>query len=479
MGGAAIVIAVIVIRALLSSQGSGDGNSGLAVRPVFIGNIVRAALGLVAFGMVVVGEVVPWGVAFAFLSYPTPALNHLLVPLGIPGLAFTLTRLVRPPQLGFENPSAAVFYELRARLRWGFMLRPEQRRRLGLRLFADASWRARGTSIAARALLDALDGDLDQARAMFSLAATFEHAPRDVKSYCQAWLMADAAARGDYVELLRVSERGPRTSRARFLGACARRILGFGIADRRLYWLWLLAPARRQGLRLMQLARSTPWPDPAPPLEPGFGPARDALVQLQAAGAVTREQVTVVAVAWDTLLRSGELEAQLAERLSKLDSNADPARLAGEVEQEVTELLGEAWQRARGPAGPPPALLLAAIDGVRARLLDELETLVAPLRHGDMRTTDETLEHTRTWAEIRYRSDHYLALFPDEAPTLNDAIGSELWSHAVWLHNRECCYPLSHDLFRWLVAVTPPGDTNLETLRENQQLSAQALENMG
>jgi hypothetical protein len=49
----------------------------------------------------------------------------------------------------------------------------------------------------------------------------------------------------------------------------------------------------------------------------------------------------------------------------------------------------------------------------------------------------------------------------------------------VWLHNRECCYPLSYDLFRWLISVTPPGDTNLETLRENQQLSAQALSNMG
>ncbi len=128
--------------------------------------------------------------------------------------------------MGTENDSAAVLNELRARLRWGWLLDDERLLRLSRPLRrGDRIDAARGATVAVRATLDALKGDFEHARPLFALAMEMRHSPRNVRCYCQAWLLADAAKRADYVEVLRLSWRGPRTLRRKFLRACAERLL--------------------------------------------------------------------------------------------------------------------------------------------------------------------------------------------------------------------------------------------------------------
>src|SRR5262249_17978649 len=146
----------------------------------------------------------------------------------------------------------------------------------------------------------------------------------------------------------------------------------------RLYGWWLLAPNRLQNWGLLQLALAAQPPAAEPVILPGFAGARDATVALLAAPStrVTRPRLREVATAWEKVFESDDIHAQLARRLTELDASADAGGLAGQFEEQIVDLLAEAWRRSVPDSLPPgalePVLLQSAIDRVRYRLLDEL-----------------------------------------------------------------------------------------------------------
>lgn len=480
MPGLALLV-FILVRLLASGASSGSSSqTSLQIRGTHLAWVLRVLLLGVAVGLALEGTVL-LPLLLALAAYPTLLLEWVLVPAGIPGLAFVATRVLRPAFVGNENYSAAVFWELRARLRFGLLLKPKSLGRWSQRLFHDRWTKPRGASLAARAILDALAGDLDSARQLFNLGMNFRHSTYSIRAYCQAWLMADAARRGDYVEVRRLSWWGKRTWRARFMDACAARLQGEAFAaPLRLVCLWLLAPGRRASFGLLRTALRAAPNELDAALAPGFAAARDATVALLSApGArVTRGRLRRLAVSWEQVLASDEVRARLGKRLSELDAAADASLLQSRFEAGIVDLLSDAWRRSRPePAsGGEPALLAAAVDQARSQLLDQLEPLVEQLPTGKHPSRGDSEGHHRSWAEIRALCERYLTLFPDEGGALYDSFGSTLLNHGSWLHNTELAYALARDVFAWLCWLAPTGHDDRELLVSNHGISLRAAD---
>lgn len=477
MGGLGILL-FIAVRLLIHYQGKGTSPSPVQVRPSFLASALRWALFIAACVVLAQGGPL-WVIALlAAAAVPNLLIDGLVIPSGVPGLAYVLTRSLRPPGVGTENYPAAVFNELRARLRRGWLLDEERLERLARPLLRSGKIdAARGASVAATAMLDALRGDFDHARPLFELSMGMQFSPRNVRCYSQAWLLADAGRRRDHVALLRFSRRGPRSFRRWFSRACAERLLGQKPHSSAFLWaLWLLAPGRRHTLGLLRLALAQPaGAEAVPSLGEGLDAARDAARRLLGpSGPVSRERVRQAADAWQHCLDRGELRAWFETRAQTVDANLDVDAMAARVEQDVLGLLADTWQAA--PCTPSleddaPELLFAANDAVRSRLLDEVEPLVSELPTGDQRSNGETEQNFRRWAEIRRLMLRYAELFPDDAELFYDSFGPQILNHGVWLTNRELAHSFGYDVFQVLSAFLPKEHESQELLKGNCKIA--------
>ncbi len=477
MGGVGVLIVIVIIRVVLSYQGQ-QPSTWLTVRPSFLAAALRFALLIGAYGVWANGGPT-WLIGLLLLAaVPNLLIQGLVISSGIPGLAFALTRALRPPGVGTENYSAAVLNELRARLRWGWLLDDERLLRLSRPLRrGDRIDAARGATVAVRATLDALKGDFEHARPLFALAMEMRHSPRNVRCYCQAWLLADAAKRADYVEVLRLSWRGPRTRRRRFLRACAERLLLQELHNPALLLaLWLFAPGRRQGLGLLRLALSRQSAEPLPKPAESLAAARDVAAHLMAPGALaSRERVRQAAQLWQGVLDRGELRSWVESRALAIDANIDVDATAARVERAVIGVLADRWQAAPpSPAEDEPDLLLTAIDDVRSHLFDEVEQLVSELNTGEQRSNGETEQHFRRWAEVRRLMSRYAALFPNDKDLFYDSFGAHVLNHGVWLNNRELAYSFGYDVFRFLSTFLDKEHESQALLKSNMKIAARS-----
>ena len=492
--GLALIIGIRVLLYLSSKRAVATGRPEPAwvaairrrrrIAPRVFGFAVRGAFLLGAFLSFVNGRFA-WACALAVLGVPGWVLSFVLIPAGIPQLAYYFTRASFPQATLGETRGGAVFNELRARLRWG----------LRLDRVTSATWSnglldfgsllndggVRGASLAARAILDALEGDGEHARELFAVVQGLapDRAAYSIRGYGQAWLLCDAARRAAFHEVIRLCQRGPRSRRRWFMRIAAERLLGLpnAASSFALKCAWLLAPARRQTYDLFRRALQAEPRRELTEACSGFAATMGrtrALMRLPR-GVVTRSELRCVAASWQICFESGEARELVAMRREQLQGDFAADEVVARFEREIIALLAELWRDSLADDEPDSAesdLILAVKDQLQFELLGELESLCQTLPHGSASTTAELEPHWRTWARVRAIAQLFFDTLPDRGYMVFEASGGELLNHAAWLYNKERARNVAHDIFRFLHRLAPKDDPNYETLGRNLKLSA-------
>lgn len=411
--------------------------------------------------------------------FPEPFLEYIVVPFGRPRVAYWTTRILLPQSTLREPRAGAVLNELRARLFRNRGVDSPWWRPFSAALFAGEMGRTAGAAtLTARAIVDVLDNRRDDARKLLAVAQEMSvwHAPRAARRYAQAWLLADAAERGAYGEVIRLSMAGPVTLRAAFMRSAARAVLGLSRpSPAKLKALWLCAPARRASLPLLQRALATPRRPPLKIGDRGFRDAQTALLGLGALplGAATRDEVRRAAVVGQVATDSGEIEAFVAARKEQLHAGYDVRTMVAKAGDQLVREIGQISRNAAVDAchdNAEPALIIAAKDQLQSELLHELESACARLpRHQAPPTTDHE-PHWRAWAQIRGAARSYREALPDRTDQLYLCIGVKLIDHGAWLFNVVGAKCLAHDIFRWVLRLGPPAAGQRKVLKRNLRL---------
>jgi len=341
--------------------------------------------------------------------------------------------------------------------------------------------------VAAAGLIAASRGQRDAARDLMRSADGFEaeSAPRAARVIAHAWLVADAAARGDWPTVMRLGVRRDVASpQTRFLAFAAARIrqeplIGEPSAtDLGLRWLWWRAPGRQRTRTLLMQALATPRvlhavrPPPKPtPSVPPLDPAEfadDPLAHAQALHALwvtaseperslTPTHLADLCAAWDVAF-AGPAMARLGARSRALGTMTSADAALGQIRRTVGEELASLARRASIPIDPIdpviPGIGAEAAMLLRAELLGEVEQKNQALRaRCQQRRALPAVEEMREWNALRRAYEQAALLgglevrrlmFPD--------IHLHVCNYAVWLWNDRKEYAMSTPLFRWLLA---------------------------
>jgi hypothetical protein len=340
--------------------------------------------------------------------------------------------------------------------------------------------------VVAAGLVAASRGQRDAARDLMRNAASFEAevAPPAARVVANEWLVADAAARGDWPQVMRLGVRPDVASaQTRFLAFAAARIrreplIGEPSAtDIGMRWLWLLTPDHRRTRPLLRQALATPRvmyprkPQPKPtPAPPPLDPAEfagDPVAYAQALHALwgtavdlerslTPGHLVELCRAWDAAF-AGSMLTRLTQRSQALTTVTTPDAAAAQIRRTVSQELADLGARAQipltvlleaGGVGAEAGLLL------RAELLGEVEKLSQNLRSRTQQKRGlPAVEELREWNTLRRAHERAATLgglevrrlmFPD--------IHLNVCNYAVWLWNDRKEYGISGPLFRWLLA---------------------------
>ena len=118
-----------------------------------------------------------------------------------------------------------------------------------------------------------------------------------------------------------------------------------------------------------------------------------------------------------------------------------------------------------------PVLLLAAMDRLQGDWFGELEDLCRSLPRSNAIITSDLERHWRTWCRVRYLTGLLSDILPERANWIFASVGSELLNHGAWLYNRERARTLAHDIFYYLLRITPKNDVNRGTVVKNFRMS--------
>jgi hypothetical protein len=444
---------------------------------------IRALLLTLAWFNFAVDEYWLWSIDLLALGLGPLIVISFLIPLGIPSLAYYFTFVARPPLFRGDARGDAVFNELCARVYWGRGATPESTHKytqplIELRKGSDRA--VHGSSLAARAMLDAIANDNERARELFNVVQNLWpiFAPRSVRLSAQAWLLADAAQRGAFHELLSLSKRGPRSRRRWFLGKVAQRLLGVDPApsSAALKLAWLCAPARRLHYGLLRRALTAPRARAVALGKSDLNDVRRTTVELACApaGTVSRARLREVATAWQQLFSENTVRTSFVVRANLLGSNVDVDELSAEVQTSIVDLLATLYRQAPADGASDetePSLLRAAKDAIQYELLDALESACRVLPRGKSPARGELESHWRAWAKIRKLADTFFELLPERRHLVYDAVGMPLLNHGAWLFNTEKAMFVAHDIFRFLAPLAPPHSQYAATIQRNLKIS--------
>jgi hypothetical protein len=476
-----IVVTIIAIRLILYLMGHRSNALFTARIALLIGRLLAL---LLAFGCFVGDQLWLAAGVLAAGVFPGRLARHVLVPLGVPHLTYWLYRTVH---LGFGKTDA-IFYELCARLRFGRALSPTQLEALEQRLHAAmpasfcADLKVRGGALTSLAMLHALRGERDQARELFLVAQAI---PRSIRAsgsreLSQGWLLAEATARRDFAEVLRLCSEGPRTLQRLFFGYLARKHLGHPLSplDRlgsQCAWAFQGPVA---AFRLRALARRAERLPPLPSVS-DFASARHALVSAacRPAGSVTRAELRLLASSLEQLQTSQALQntvCALAQAAGH-DQAAffDVGLATHELLEEIAELVEELWRSSPPEKAPPEEsadLIYQVQDRIERRVTTELEQLVERLAIGSIHFP--ALEDCwRDWARLRAVIRDAVHLLPQEREALIASVRTPLINYAAGLFNDANSKVLAFDIFHWLLRHAPKTDENYKLLKDNMRLA--------
>lgn len=317
-------------------------------------------------------------------------------------------------------------------------------------------------------LADAL-GDRTAARRLMRIVANFEDELRPplTRYLANEWLVADAAARGEWSEVELLGRSPHRRSRAtKFLGDVGARLIGYPPvpSDAVLVLRWLAAPGRLRTWPLLRRALAEPRAEVTPEVRRPSASTAAPLVGVSllaahsravASGRISTDRLLALGRGWDRMLADPTLRQTTAHRALAL-RGGDPdlvlERLGREVEDDLIAL---------ARAGAVPLAVLEAQDSpalrrvareLRHELLDELailsETLDARVRG---RRQLPALDELREFLTVREQYERSCEIGGQELVRIAfSQIHDPLCNLAVWLWDERGETGIATAMFRWL-----------------------------
>jgi len=489
------IVAIVVVSAVLVLFRNQLRHSG---KPTVLPSFDISWGRLLAFFVVLVLLIArqPWLAAILCIAGLAPGrfARHVLVPLGIPHVTYWFLRSVH---LGSGKPDA-LFLELCSRLRFGRGLSTSALTRLEQRLehimpmgYVEDTTK-HSVAMVSRAILDAARGQRETARELFLVVQSLPRrlCPRGSRNLSQGWLLADATARRDFAEVLRLCGEGPRTLQRAYFRTLAQRYLGRPLAFGD-HLVALCAPVACRGplaaWRLAKLVRraayKSPPPLPSPEASIDLVAAKRALISAASrpVGQVSRAELRSVGRLWHTLDARDAITggaAEFAALSGQAQSALFDARSASrELLDEVVATFEELWPHAlpdEVPSDERCPLILEVEDRIEQRAMSKLERLIAQLPSAaDREAPAEAC--WRAWARLRALSRDTIHVLPGRTESILGPLRRSMINWGAWLYNNNGCKVLGLAVFHWCLEHTPKDNASYELLENNIRLARAAL----
>jgi hypothetical protein len=463
-----IPIGAIVGAALaLSRAANGGRGSATPMDPRAAHAILRVLVVFVGFGFVMgLIAVWPWvGVpATALLvagTFPMLTLTRLIVPLRLPRLAF-LFASVSPPVVHAHDPrGAAIFFAALAASRQRAAA-PRTIAWLEERLAAMRT--TRGAAVAAAGLVAVASNKTDAARHLFASVDALRPltTPRDVRRVARCWLVADAAAQGDWRRVAALGRRrGSYMRWPSLTGAIAQRLLRDPRApsDAGMWLQWIVAPHRRATLPLLRSALRGAPPQALqvrPAAVDATGEPLAHALRAHAACVQTPSGARVVAAgrAWDAARTAPSAAAVVARRALALGARTSSELIVARVLETVETELAAHLETVTASDIQASATLTGAARRARQRDLEDIEAAAKALRdRAAAKTPLHSVSEWLEWAALRDGCGRLTrAGGADGRRTAFAAVYHSACNYAVWLFNVRGERLLANSVFRWLLA---------------------------
>lgn len=393
------------------------------------------------------------------MTFPWTWVRHLVVPLGLPRVAYYLAKPPDPRfwRDGSGRPLLAAAWALL------FQKAPPSAKQLGW-FEEKAHAQLRPTALLAFAFVQAARGDAGRAREMIEALDAF--APRTLPAFvrrsAQTWLASEAAEAGDWRRVLALCERDPRISPALWLlAAVAKRALGTEDATSTagLWARWALAPRRARTWRYVREAARWHGTQAAPALT-GEGEAE--VLALRAVVALKRAAIpldagglALAARRCEAALSDPEARQRFHSRAATLGATRTEALLGTlreAIELELASLL-DASGLPVGALEQAGSLLEQAGWAQRNRLFVDLQLALDSLRTraAKDRPLLEPHEEWAEWARIRSLHRRICDLGADARRAAFHDVHDPVCSYGVRLFNVERQRPFGNAIFRFLL----------------------------
>jgi hypothetical protein len=478
-GALAGVIASVLIS-LLGPKNKGPGKPNVPFTAAVWSILVP--IGLVLFAGVLAGQIylLPPLLVIVALAFPWTTTRLLVIPLGLPRVAYWLARTA---EVTFDSdlPGGAALAGAWALLR---QRKPDEAAAAWLedRLRLAKAPTLGGAGILATGLLLAARGDRDGARAVIRTVTEIDlrACPTAARRLAAGWLAADAASRGAWREVAELGVGAGSGRQAWLLSAVAQSLLGEPLAPGRLgLWLrWTIAPNRRGTLPIVRRALDVLdgvyleiEPDAAAPAAAAITTddawstalAHHAALLTKPIASVEQGDLLTLGRAWDAILEDRAAERILVERALLLGGGGSAHTLARLREDVETDLAAVALARDVGldaPAdhgaaeAPAPSPTLERVRRrVRDQLLEGVEAASDALRRRiDDRREIPAVDEWREWTALRLGYEHGIKLAGQDFRRLAFyKVHPDITSLAVWLYNERHQRPLANAIFKWLL----------------------------
>jgi hypothetical protein len=427
---------------------------------------------------------VPSGVALAFaglwpllpvvllIAFPWPIARYVLVPLGLPRLAYWLTWT---SDVTFHTDRAGGAALAGA---WALAMdrSPSE---------ATAEWLSqklaeqaplRGAGVVASALLLAGRGDVEGARALLEAVDGIDAraCPGTVRRLARGFLAAEAAERGAWARAAELGQTLGAGGRLPWLlSAIAQSLLLEPMAPGKLgLWVrWAIAPRRRETLPWVRRAIAALdgafiEPEDDPPIAPAAAAAQGdglstalslhASVLARPIEALRPDDVRAAGQAWEAVLFDRDTERRLFERALVLGASGAPAaldRMRDAVEEDLAAVVLASGMPLTELAGQG-SLITRVRTRLRDRLLSEVEARSDAIRRraGEKRSLPGP-DEWREWSRLREAYERGAARAGEDFRRLAFVkVYPDACGYGVWLYNEQHQRPLGNAVFRFLLA---------------------------
>jgi len=404
----------------------------------------------------VLGLVIWAPVAIIFCA-PTVFLKWVVVPLGMPRVAYWTVRCCWPLGLIKELAAGGVMYAALALIR-----APSSVPTLDLlQRRLNRAQSVQGAGIVAIGLLAALRRDRDQARRLLLMADTLDARliSRTARTVARDWLVVDAARIGNWREVIRLGRRGRASSRWSYgVARIAERLVGErpGCGDWLLWLCWIVAPRRWATFPLLGRALALPRaPRSVEPDRPVGTGLPQALADLARAlkNRHARDDLLRSISAIDVQIDSEPSRARIQQRLEALGARRDTDTIVADFRKSLANHLAgliEARPDLARCQHSSPVIEEAAAQ-VRNRLFQDVEAQCAD--YSGRLTNQQSLETVvewEMWATLRDRADRLLQIDPGSEHVLFQTMYIPVCNFAVFQHNKCKRIALAHEMYAWL-----------------------------